>query len=364
VPPAPDNLRDFKRFCEYHNLVPHGEAIVDRGLSAYKATHRKKGRFGLFIQSIDEGLIPPGAVLVVEALDRISREEPDLATSLFGGILRKGIDIGVCKLGMVFTAADMGTSRYSIISNMFMLAHMESKQKAERVGESWKARRDKARAGGKLMSRRLPAWLESVNGEVRPIPEKVAVVGHIFRLATEGYGRARIVAELTGSGVPPFSAAGKWTTPYVNKMLTDRRVLGDLELIDGTTLEGYYPRVISKDVYDLARQAQRERAVGGPGRRLRDGQFINVFRSLLVHARDSEGFALHYRGTKKEPRLYLAGAAGRAGRTKETYTFPYSAFEEAVLSLLKEVDPAEVLGTDQSAPGPVEVLKLTPRSPP
>src|SRR5689334_18731840 len=91
--------RLFKQFCESHNLAPHGEALVDRGMSAYKLVHRKKGKFGLFLQAIDDGLVPKGAVLVVEALDRISRARPVDSMNIAKSILEAGVDIGVVTLG-------------------------------------------------------------------------------------------------------------------------------------------------------------------------------------------------------------------------------------------------------------------------
>jgi DNA invertase Pin-like site-specific DNA recombinase len=349
--------RAFQAFCEARNLVPRGEPLVDRGLSAYKMLHRDKGKFGLFLQAIQEGLVEKDAVLVVEALDRLSRAKPHESMNLAADILKAGVDIGVVTLGEIFTEADLGGPKAHTLWMFFWLAHQESKQKAERIGESWKKRRALAREKGKLMSKRLPAWLEAVHGQLRPIPERVAVVQRIFRLAIEGHGHKRIVGTLHKEEIPPFSRAGKWTVPYITHILNDQRVLGNLKVKEGDMLRAYYPAIVTEQDYALARAAQGERSNGGANKkRFRDNKYVNLFRSLLVHARDGEGFFLNNRGTNKDPRLVLVSAAGGNGRVG-TYTFPYPVFETAVLTLLREVDPAEVLEGGKSGPGPVDTLR-------
>src|SRR5262249_18747480 len=89
---------------------------------------------------------------------------------------------------------------------------------------------------------------------------------------------------------------------------------------------------------------------------------VNVFHGLLVHARDGEPMYLNNHGTKKGPILILANASGRSGRQARTYTFPYLVFEEALLSLLPEVGPAEFPGVQKGQPNKVEVRRARLKS--
>ena len=115
------------------------------------------------------------------------------------------------------------------------------------------------------MTRRLPAWLREVNGKLVPIPERVAAIKRVFRLSADGFGLSRIVRTLEKEKVPPFGSK-EWSRPYLNKLLNDRRVLGEYQprLIgntpDGKVIEGYYPRVVSEEEYLLARRGQESRA--------------------------------------------------------------------------------------------------------
>jgi DNA invertase Pin-like site-specific DNA recombinase len=349
--------RDFRHFCRRHNLTPLSEVYADRGRSGYKDEHRKKGKLGELIAAAKDGRFEVGTVIVVEAWDRLGRLRPDRQTELVAELLRTGVNIGVCRLNDVFTEEDFGTHKWAILSTFIMLAFQESKQKADRVAASWVRRRDRARENGKPMSARLPAWLEMASGEMRPIPARVAAVRRIFQLSADGYGQARILRTLTEEGFEPFGRGGKWSHSYVEKILNDRRVLGELQPrkggeADGALIADYYPRVVEEDVFHLARAGQEGRGGRHGGR---DRQYVNTFQGLLVNATDGEGFLVRNRGTTERPQLLLANSAGRDARAK-TQTFPYLIFEEAILGLLREVNPDDVLPKEQ-APSRATVLR-------
>src|SRR6266446_3735704 len=72
--------RDFRTFCQSHDLTPAGEVYADRGRSGYKDEHRKKGRLGVLIAAAKAGAFEPRTVIVVEAWDRLGRLRPDRQT--------------------------------------------------------------------------------------------------------------------------------------------------------------------------------------------------------------------------------------------------------------------------------------------
>jgi DNA invertase Pin-like site-specific DNA recombinase len=357
--------RMYRDFCQRHNLTPLTEVFLDRGRSGYRDEHRKKGRLGVLIQYAKDGRFEPGSVIVVEAWDRLGRLRPDKQTDLVAELLRTGVDIGVCRLNDTFTEADFGTHKWIILSTFIMLAYQESKQKGERVAASWQSKRQAARERGELLTSKVPAWLAVVNGKPVPVPERVAAVHRIFQLSANGYGMARVIRTLVAEKVPTFGGP-RWTIPYLNKILNDRRVLGEYQpcvrdgrkhVPDGPVLKDYFPRVVSDEEYNLARAGQEgRRGKGGK----RDRKHVNVFQSLLTHARDGEGFFLHNHGhgvaRDGGPNLVLVNSAGMAGRA-QLYTFPYPVFEEAVLGLLREVDPKDVLPRSQESPGKADMLR-------
>lgn len=369
--------RLYGAFCERHNLTPGKEVFADRGRSGYHDEHRTKGRLGKLIEAAKEGRFDPGTIIVIEAWDRLGRLRPDRQTELVAELLRTGVNIGVCRLDDIFSEDDFGSHKWTTLAVFIQLAHQESRQKAERVAASWEQRRKRAREDGAMLRSSLPAWIEVVGDKPRLLPERAAVIRRIFKLAADGMGHTRIVATLTGEKVPAFGErvvradrvrsqfSGRWTKPYVALLLRDRRVLGELQPMkgdkpDGSPLLGYYPAVVTEEQFALARAAQEDRSGHDSlGRRSgpRQGKYVNVFKGMLTHARDGEGFLLHNKGTRAEPELVLINASGNEGRAERSYTFPYSVFEGAVLGLLKELDPASVLPPSAAGPSSADVIR-------
>jgi DNA invertase Pin-like site-specific DNA recombinase len=359
--------RLFRQFCQLHNLTPSGEVYADPGRSGYHDEHRKKGRLGQLVAFAKEGRFEAGTVVVVEAWDRLGRLRPDRMTQLVAELVQTGVSIGVCRLNDIFTEEDFGTHKWTTLAVFVQLAYQESKQKADRVAASWASRREKARENGERVGCPLPAWVEKVNGEFRLIPERTAAVKRAFRLAAEGLGHSRIAAALTAANVAPLGRSGRWAPSYVARLLNDRRAVGEFQFYksdgqpDGKPLAGYLPAAVREEEYQLARASQERRlGTDKKGRALmpRACRYVNVFKGMLTHARDGVGMALHNHRSGGLPRLVLmnSAAAGGHGRYR-TYTFPYYVFEEAVLGLLKEVSPDDVLPRRGDAPDRADVLR-------
>jgi DNA invertase Pin-like site-specific DNA recombinase len=371
----------FASFCERHKLVPMGDPIVDEGRSGYTDAHRKRGKLGTLIRECKDGRYAKGTVIVVEAWGRLGRLRPDKQTELVKELLKTGVDIGICRLGDIFTLTDFGTTKWIIFSTFAQLAYEESRQKSERVRKGWaklrKKLRDKER---RWATSNLPAWLRPVRndrGEVVDVelwPERVGVVRKIFDLAAKGLGYGRLIRRLIKDGVEPFY--GKWTPSYVRDVLNDRRALGEYQpcrleevdgeqvvrhVPDGKPLKNYYPPIISQAEFDDARRAQECQVKGKDtlGRRIvrKQSKYANVFKGLLRHARDGEGMMVTNAHSRERPYLVLINFAGVCGRTRPTYKFSYGVLEKAVLTLLKEVEPPELMPRARREPSRVDGLR-------
>jgi hypothetical protein len=218
--------------------------------------------------------------------------------------------------------------------------------------------------GCKVITRMLPGWVEEHEGGVRLIPDRAAAVKRIYQLAAAGRGVTSILRQLNDDKVPAFgdgvvrggrtrAARGTaWSRPYVYRILSDRRAAGEFQprLRDGTPdgdpIPDYYPRVVSDAEWEAARVAVAERRTGQAERRRnrpsRHG--VNVFQGLLYNARDGDAY---YCATKKEAgkpvwRRTLVTALSTSGKGPP-WSFPYPAFEAAVLGMMGEIDPADVL---------------------
>jgi DNA invertase Pin-like site-specific DNA recombinase len=68
------------RYAADHGLtLDTALSMRDEGLSTFHGKHVKTGALGIFLRAIEDGKVPPGSVLVVKGLDRLSRTELILA---------------------------------------------------------------------------------------------------------------------------------------------------------------------------------------------------------------------------------------------------------------------------------------------
>lgn len=81
-----------KRIADRYDLELDTTAYHDLGMSAFKGKNALEGKLSEFIKQIGEK-VPVGSWLVVENLDRISRDDAWSALDIFKSILSKGVII-------------------------------------------------------------------------------------------------------------------------------------------------------------------------------------------------------------------------------------------------------------------------------
>ena len=375
-----DSLRrqtaDTEAWCK-KNGIPLDTSLTlkkDRGVSAFRGKHRdEKAALGIFLEDVKQGKIPRGSYLIIENLDRLSREEERTALRLWLDILDAGINIVQLTPETVFRheRSDMTDIIRAIIE--LSRGHSESRMKSKRCSDAWWEKVAQARANGTLVTHRLPAWIEVIDGRPQLIDERATVVRRMFTMAGSGYGCGAIVKTLVRENVAPFCArekgdngrqkigegCGRWNRMYVRSILMDRRALGEFQpkdrdgKPDGDPLAGYFPAVVTEDQFFAAR-------AGITSRTQKQGRIGNgvacVFGGLLHDALDPKGgtyyAAARVTKIRKDPsqrrtRHTLVNSSYAAGRSA-CLSFPVDTFERALLTHLKELDPAEVLGTSES----------------
>jgi DNA invertase Pin-like site-specific DNA recombinase len=269
-------VKAAKAFCDENDLEladPREYLFFDAGRSAFKGKHLDDtGELARFLSFVEDGTIPPGSYLVVESLDRLSREKVRDALPRFLDLLAKGIN--------VYTSVDkrLYTKDYNeldlIISIISMSrAHEESATKGGRVSSAWRAKQKEARDTGKPLGKLRPLWLDVTPDSYVLNADKAAVVRRIFDLSTKGYGSRVIAATLNQEGIPAFSAvrknfSGLWGFSTVRHILDSRTTLGEYQphmfidgvrTPDGEPIKGYFPPVVTEDEFYLAHAARSSR---------------------------------------------------------------------------------------------------------
>jgi len=176
--------------------------INDLGRSAFKG--ERKG-LNAFLQAVEDGTITPGSVLIVEKLDRLSRDDIEAATDLFKRIVKGGILIATCEPERIYQKADLKNPFVWIELIMyFAVANEESQKKSDKLKDVWDRRRKANWKGG-----HSPAWI-TWDGD-KPILDKAkaGTVRMIFDLTISGLGNRLLVKRLHKMGV---ATSYQWTT--------------------------------------------------------------------------------------------------------------------------------------------------------
>jgi DNA invertase Pin-like site-specific DNA recombinase len=372
----PRQTRATAEWCARNKVTLDASTTYrDLGVSAFKGAHRTgdKAALGAFLKLVERGKIPKGSYLIIENLDRLSREDERTALRLWMDILDAGINIVQLSPETVFRheKSDM----FDIMRAIMELGrgHGESAIKSERVGAAWADKKACAREGKPqperkanrvngmdLMTHSLPSWVEERGGKLALIPEKAAAVRRIFQLAAQGYGRKKAAAKLKAEGVAPISKAPEWNATYLWLILHDRRAVGEHQPRrkhtrepDGPPIPGYFPAAVTEGEWLAARAgAAKRRKMPG-----RVGNHVNVFAGLLKSALDGMGYSCTVKPPSKgrgHATRMLINNAATEGKARFA-TFPFETFEQAVLSCLREIDPHEILNGDD---GPDEALVL------
>src|SRR5580692_6586567 len=83
-----------EKYAAEHRLkLDRSLSFRDLGVSAYRGQNAKEGALRGFLEAIEHNLVPPGSYLLIESLDRLSRERILAAQSLFMMIIQAGVVI-------------------------------------------------------------------------------------------------------------------------------------------------------------------------------------------------------------------------------------------------------------------------------
>lgn len=349
----------------------------DLGKSAFLGEHRRnpdRNALAAFLKLVETGRVPRGSVLIVESLDRLTREHIRPALTLVLNLIDAGVRIVQLSPVEAVYSEEVEPMELMLAIMELSRGHSESKRRSDLVGPAWIAKREAARAGrpqpGRtgspvagtmILTHRLPGWVRVRDGKPELIPERAKVVKRVFELAAAGYGRTLTAKRFNREKVPAFGKSNGWYGTTIGYLLKDRRAVGEYQPRHrdgrpaGDPIPNYFPPVVTESEWLAARAGAGERKV----HRGRCGRRVNIFAGLLRDA--ATGSAFHVRlnlprgghGRRREVLMNTAGVGGK----EPIVSFPYPTLEAAVLSALREIDPRDVLPAGDG--GPDEVVALS-----
>lgn len=276
----------FLPFCVSHGLEPAPEALQDRGVSAFRGKHRRRGALGVFLEAARQGAIPSGSVLVVEDLDRFSREAPaDALRMLLNEVFAQGLAIGVARFNSVIREEDFNSNAGAALQLQIaiQMAHDYSRKLSERNESAWAARRRRAEQGEKYRAGR-PFWLDwdaaAADFKVNSMAE---IPRLITRLSLQGYG-APAIAKLLNADGHTTSTGLPFSPSRVRNLAQDRALIGEKVWTRRDQVvrvdPAYYPPVVSQEDFNRSQQLIQGRAKNR-GRVGRGTVVANLFQSVI-----------------------------------------------------------------------------------
>lgn len=325
--------------------------LRDIGISAFKGRNLSEGALGTFLEAVKAGRVEKGSTLIVESLDRLSRQQVIHALGLFTELMKSGLRIVTLDDGAVYDQDETNLAQLMMSLVAMSRAHEESAIKSARVGAAWAQKR--RNASEVKMTARCPAWLVLSEDRKRfeAVPNRVDVVRHIFDLCDRGLGAFAIAKRLSVEEVPTFGRGSTWAATSVDKILKNSAVIGQFQphrmvegrsVPDGEPIPDYYPPVVDADLFHRCQAARAARRINGRGRKGRGHP--NLFSGLARCGTCNAPMRYVYKGRQ----AYLVCAASREGRC-ETSGWPYPHFEESFMTFVSDIDLGALVRADKAS---------------
>ncbi|MFG0529848.1 recombinase family protein [Pseudomonas sp. yb_2] len=169
-----------------------------------------------------------------------------------------------------------------------------------------------------------------MEGVYQEVGDRVEVVRRIFDMTIQGYGQAMISRRLNQDNVPVFGStrstkekprnkSGLWGTSSVEKILNNRALLGEYQpthLVgrvrenDGDPIEGYYPEIITPEVFLQAKAAREQRKTAGTTKQSKN---FNVWQGLAKCRLCGDAMHLINKGRPPKGYTYLQCYSAKKG---------------------------------------------------
>lgn len=257
-----------KDYCQKNNLSLQDTKFEDLGISAYKGDNVKKGAFKKLLVAIEKGEIQKGDTIIVESLDRVSRQSPFKALPKFIDLLASGVNVVTLIDGTTHCQDELEKNPYNFIVSLATMirAHEESRIKGERVSQAWENKYNQAATHNKPLSKLCPAWLDLVDGVYKIDQRKVKIIENIFELYLKGVGKNSIARTLNEERIPTLVTshgrkAKQWYSSTIEKLISNKALIGEHTPSTGRDpIEGLYPPALNEATFHHAQQAKKSRA--------------------------------------------------------------------------------------------------------
>lgn len=327
--------------------------LLDRGVSGFKGKNLHQGAgLARFLAAIEDGRVQAGDTLLIEALDRLSRQTPTIALQLFLDIIGKGVRIVTLRNGNVFEENEKRKLNLQDLMMSVMeicLANQESEAKADRIGKAWQQKRNNCLE--KKLTASVVPWLK-LNEDKKSftvITDVAAVVKKIFQMALAGDSIKTIALYLHSHNIKPFRKSPHWHPSNIRKLLKNRVVIGEVQHQTytagkrkpiGEPVANYYPAIIAEKDFNAVQAGiknRRRNFAGRTGTNCRN-LFTGIVRMIDAKSGMVSPLTVVNKYLNKDEPYLVAYNAARGIEGHEYILFDYATFEIGFLKWINEVN--------------------------
>ncbi|WP_282876825.1 recombinase family protein [Pseudomonas peli] len=202
------------------------EIIIDEGVSSYRGNNVNKGKFKEILDRIDKKIIRSGDYIVVESIDRITRQRVLDGVELLQSILKKGIKIYTTSDSRCYSYDDPSKDLETLmmIALIAKRANEESETKSFRRKSAWVDAKSLAISGvAKINKSNAPYGLVYDHAEKKFVINETEAdeIRKIFELL-KYMGVSNAIREVN------LNSKRKWANRHVAHMIKSQYPLGVL----------------------------------------------------------------------------------------------------------------------------------------
>ncbi len=319
--------------------------------SGFHGEHVKFGELGGFLKLVKEKKIPVGSTLIVESLDRLSREDVLIAQRQFIDILLADITIVTLMDNQVYHK-DRDFTQLIFSLTIMQTANEESSKKRFRQEDNIRKNKLAALEGKSVYNFAGVTWIDQIRVSGKEyrfeLNDHANTVRKMYEMYDSGIGVHSIVRYLNENSYPIFKdGANKnkiWKDAAVRRILRDEAAIGTYHVLEtvegkrvlmGDPLVNYYPAAVNEELF--WRVQRRHTDVSIPGRTGR--KFSNLFATLTKCSQCNRPLRLvqsggTFTGGRRDNLFMCRGRFERGLETCDSKpkSFPYDALEQAVLT--------------------------------
>lgn len=376
-----------KEYAKEHDFTLDDSTYRDLGVSAFTGANKTEGSLKAFIETVKSGKIRKGSYLLVESLDRLSREDVFSALSLLMEIVKLDITVVTLMDEVEFNAETLSNPMNMMYSIMIMgRAHEEIATKTKRIKAAWDNKRRSTTEEKTKFTTICPSWIywNEVKKKFELMPNRVKVLKLIFKMSLEGYGLRRIIDHLNTKDIQFWGKAvrkdlkaiemkishresvtkdekkaletayskGVWSNASTQRMLSYPATYGAHETPTLPLVKGYFPAIIDKvDFLKLRDMKRKKQVISGRA----SVKLHNIFTSGpgMVQQIPVCGLCGGTMGYIDKGRIhrYLScltakskARQAKTGTTCKYHSWQYKKVEKHILYSLREMDWAVLAG--------------------